>query len=185
MVLPIVGYGSTVLRKKAQEIKKDYPNLAQTIIDMFDTLDKSDGIGLAAPQIDKSIRLFVIDANGLKEDHPNLPYYKRAFINPKILDFSEESINYNEGCLSVPEIWEDVKRPAAIKVQYFDEEWQLQEETLSGLLSRIFQHEFDHLEGIIFTDRISPLKKKLIKNRLEIIMKGKIQVRYRMKLANA
>ncbi len=181
MVLPIVGYGSPVLRQQAEEIEENYPDLDKLIADMFDTMREADGIGLAAPQIGRAVSLFVVDLSPLKDEDPSLADYKKVYINPRIVEEKGESISYNEGCLSVPDIHEDVERKDIVVIEYYNQDWELVEEELSGIRSRVVQHEYDHLEGVIFTDRVSALKKRLIKTRLGNITKGKIAARYRMK----
>lgn len=188
MILPIYAYGEPVLKKKAKDIDKNYPELDQLITNMYDTLYKSHGIGLAAPQIGLSIRLFIIDATPLAEDEDYQDLKeelekngKKVFINPKIIEREGEIWKFNEGCLSIPDIREDIKRPEIITIEYFDENWIKKTETFKDIRARIIQHEYDHIEGILFTDLLSPLKKKLIKRKLEDISKGKIHVEYKMK----
>lgn len=188
MILPIYAYGEPVLKKKAKDIDKNYPELDQLITNMYDTLYKSHGIGLAAPQIGLSIRLFIIDATPLAEDEDYQDLKeelekngKKVFINPKIIEREGEIWKFNEGCLSIPDIREDIKRPEVITIEYFDENWIKKTETFKDIRARIIQHEYDHIEGILFTDLLSPLKKKLIKRKLEDISKGKIHVEYKMK----
>jgi len=182
MIRPVYIYGTQVLRKVTEEIKPDYPGLAQLISDMYETMSQSDGVGLAAPQIGLSIRLFVIDASPLQEDHPELKDFKRTFINPKIVKCSEETILYNEGCLSIPSVREDIERPESVVIQYYDENFIPHEEEFHGFAARIVQHEYDHLEGILFTDRMATIKRHLLKNKLSAISKGKFNASYRYKL---
>lgn len=184
MILPIVAYGSPILRKKAVEIDKNYPDLKKLIEDMFQTMEASQGVGLAAPQINKSIRLLVIDADGYKEDEPTLEGFIKVMINPTIIEFSGEKILFNEGCLSVPGIREDIERYDIIKIKYQDQDFNTFEETYSGIASRIIQHEYDHLEGVVFTDRCSVLKKRLLKSKLIEISKGITNANYRMNFPN-
>ncbi|GAB4257198.1 MAG: peptide deformylase [Vicingaceae bacterium] len=181
MILPIVAYGDPVLKKEAEEIDKDYPDLNLLIEDMYETMYNAEGVGLAAPQIGKSIRLFIVDASPFEEDEPELKDFKKTFINPIILSEEGEEWSFNEGCLSIPGIREDVNRKPKITIEYFDENWNLKEETYDGLAARIIQHEYDHIEGILFTDKINPLRKRLIKSKLNNIAKGNIKVKYRMK----
>ncbi len=181
MILPIVGYGNPVLRKLAKPIDKDYQGLNELIENMFETMYNANGIGLAAPQIDLSIRLFVIDADGLKETYPETEGFKKVFINPEVLEESGEKWTFQEGCLSLPELHEEVSRHSNVLVKYYDQDFNLHEETLTGAKARVFQHEYDHLEGKVFVDRISPLKKTLLKRRLNDIANGKVQTNYKMK----
>ena len=188
MILPIVAYGSPVLKKKASDITKDYPKLDELIDNMFETMYNANGVGLAAPQIGLSIRLFVVDAKPFSQDESltekevkELETFKRVFINPKIIEENGVEWDFNEGCLSIPDVHEDIFRKPEIKVEYLDENFEPQVEILSGLSARVVQHEYDHIEGILFTDRISNLKKRLIKSKLNNITKGKIDVGYKMK----
>lgn len=183
MTYPIVVYGSPVLRKKAPPITADYPNLKKFVADMFETMEKSDGIGLAAPQVGKSVRLFVIDASALSDEHPELEGFRKAFINPQIIESSEEISNYNEGCLSLPTIREDLQRPSSIKISYVDEDFNAFEETYEGIVARIIQHEYDHLDGILLIDHLNPLKRKMLEGKLKAISKGKVEVAYKIKTA--
>lgn len=191
MILPIVAYGDPVLRKKSEEISKEYPNLQELIANMKETMHNASGVGLAAPQIGKAIRLFVIDASPFaddedlnKEENEVLKNFNRVFINPKIIKEEGDEWSFNEGCLSIPDIREDVWRQPTITIEYQDEQFEKHSETLSGLAARIFQHEYDHIEGVLFTDRISSLKKRLLKKKLENISKGKIKADYRMRFPN-
>ena len=188
MILPIVAYGDPVLKKQAKEITKDYPNLDTLIDNMFETMYGAYGVGLAAPQIGLSIRLFIVDASPFAEDEfletdeqETLKNFKRVFINPVILEESGDEWAFNEGCLSIPDVREDVFRQPNIKIQYQDQDFNTHTEELSGLAARVFQHEYDHIEGVLFTDKLSALKKRLIKGKLANISKGKINVDYRMK----
>jgi len=183
MIKPVYVYGSTVLRKVSTEIESDYPNLKELIEDMFETMSNSDGIGLAAPQIGIPIRLFVIDASPLEEDQPELKNFKKVFINPKIIERSENQVLYNEGCLSIPNLREDVERPDAITIQYVDENFNEYVEHYEGTAARVIQHEYDHLEGILFTDRVSPIRRQLLKGKLNAITKGKFSAAYKVKIA--
>ncbi len=181
MTLPVFVYGSPVLRKVATEIPEDYPDLDGLIDDLFQTMYKSEGIGLAAPQIGKSLRIFVIDASPLDEDDPSLKGFKRVFINPRIISYEGELIVYNEGCLSIPDIREDVGRKSAVRVRYCDRDFKYKEEYYEGIAARIIQHEYDHLEGRLFTDMLPPLKKRLLKRKLLSISKGRVEVKYSIK----
>ncbi|MBW1294889.1 peptide deformylase [Aquimarina litoralis] len=188
MILPIVAYGDPVLKKKAKEISKDYPKLSELLENMFETMYNAHGVGLAAPQIGLPIRLFLVDAEPFADDDELsdeekevLTGFKKVFINATILEESGEEWAFTEGCLSIPEVREDVFRKETIKVNYFDENFVEHTETFSGLAARVIQHEYDHIEGILFTDKLSSLKKRLIKGKLTNISKGKINADYRMK----
>lgn len=188
MVLPIVAYGDPVLRKKAKEITQDYPNLKELIENMKETMHHAYGVGLAAPQVGLPIRIFAIDTSPFAEDDEleeeekeQLKGLKKVFINAKILEETGDEWAFNEGCLSIPDIREDVFRKPEITVEYFDENFQKHTEDYSGLAARVIQHEYDHIEGILFTDKLSSLKKRLIKSKLNNISKGKINVEYRMR----
>lgn len=190
MVLPIVAYGSPILKKQAEEIQEDYPGLKELISDMFETMYEANGVGLAAPQIDKSIRLFVVDASPFAEveegEEPDplaagLENFKKVFINPIIEEETGEEWPFAEGCLSIPKIREEVMRKPQIKISYYDEKWNYLEEVYEGYAARIIQHEYDHIEGILFTDHLSPLKKRILKKKLVSISKGEVDAPYRMK----
>lgn len=190
MILPIVGYGDPVLRKKGDEITAEYPNLKQLIEDMFDTMYRAHGVGLAAPQIGLAIRLFVIDTTPFsenedlsKQEQEELNGFKKVFINAKILKEEGGLWAFNEGCLSIPGIHEDVVRHDKIIIEYYDENFKKQTEEFDGLRARVIQHEYDHIEGILFTDKISSLKKRLNEKKLKNIMEGRTSVDYRMKFA--
>jgi peptide deformylase len=183
MIYPIVVYGSPVLRKKTLQVGPEYPNFKQFVADMFETMEKSDGIGLAAPQVGKSIRIFVIDASALSDEHPELEGFRKAFINPKIIERSGEIVTYNEGCLSLPTIREDLQRPSVIRISYFDEDFNSHEESYEGIICRIIQHEYDHLDGILLIDHLNPLKRKMLEGKLKAISKGKVEVAYKIKTA--
>jgi peptide deformylase len=182
MVYPIVIYGSPLLRRVSKDIKKDFSNLDELIKDMFETMSSSEGVGLAAPQIGKSIRLFVIDASPMAEDDPSLEDFKKVFINAKIIEKAGDSWGFVEGCLSIPELREEVERPSTVTIEYYDENFEYHKETYDGVRARIIQHEYDHLDGVLFVDKVSPLRKKLIKGRLTNIAKGKVQATYKTKL---
>ncbi|HPE82751.1 MAG: peptide deformylase [Aequorivita sp.] len=192
MILPIIAYGDPVLRKEAEEITKDYPQLNELIENMFETMYEARGIGLAAPQIGLPIRLFVVDATPFgddedlsEEEQKFVSTFKKVFVNAKILEESGDEWAFNEGCLSIPDVREDVFRQPNIVIEYLDENFRKQKESFNGIVARIIQHEYDHIEGILFTDKLSPLKKRLIKGKLENISKGKVSVDYRMKFPNA
>ncbi|MGB4293300.1 MAG: peptide deformylase [Bacteroidales bacterium] len=179
MIYPVVVYGHPVLKKVAAEVEKDYPGLKQLIDDMFETMYAAEGVGLAAPQIGKSIRVFVIDGAPLAEDEPEFANFKRVFINPKIIEKDGELVPMNEGCLSIPNIREEVKRESHIRVQYYDQNWEFHDETFVGYKARVFLHEYDHLDGILFVEKINPLRKRLIKGKLNDISKGKFEADYK------
>jgi len=179
MIYPIVVYGHPILRKVAAEITEDYPDLNQLIEDMFETMYFSEGLGLAAPQIGKSIRIFVIDGKPAAEDEPSLADFKKAFINPHITELTGELMPMNEGCLSIPNLREEVLREAHVKINYYDEKWEYHEEEYEGYKARIIQHEYDHLDGVLFTDKINPLRRRLIKSKLTAITKGRFECDYK------
>lgn len=184
MILPIYIYGQPVLRKESRDIDASYPELKQLVSNMFETLTASDGVGLAAPQIGLDIRLVVIDLDVLAEDYPEYKDFRRAYINPYILEYDEtETENMEEGCLSLPGIHENVRRATRIKVRYQDEDFNEHEEWVGGYLARVMQHEFDHLDGKMFIDRISPLRRQLIKSKLKAILQGRFRCGYRTKIA--
>ena len=184
MKLPIVAYGDPVLKKVAVDIDENYPELPALIENMFETMYNASGVGLAAPQVGLSIRLFVIDATPFADEDASLATFKKAFINPVITEESGKEWKFNEGCLSIPDIREDVSRKAQIKISYYDEKWLHHEETYNGLAARVIQHEYDHIEGKLFTDRISPLKKTMLKGKLDAIVKGNVNPGYKMKFAS-
>lgn len=181
MILPIYLYGQPVLRRETEEIEKNTPELQALIADMFETLVQADGCGLAAPQIGQSLRLFIVDGTELGEDYPECAGFKKTFINPEIVEESEEEVSYAEGCLSLPGISENVLRPSSITIHYLDENFEEHEETYDGFRARMIQHEYDHIEGHVFTDRISPIRRQFVKGRLTNIAKGKVTARYRTK----
>jgi peptide deformylase len=173
MILPITVYGNPILRKVAEPIDRNYKDLDKLVADMFETMYKAEGVGLAAPQVNKSIRLIVIDATPFSEDEPDLHDFKKVIINPSIVEFMGEEEAFNEGCLSLPGVREDVVRPSKIHIVYFDEHFNKCDEVWGGIKARIVQHEYDHLEGKVFVDRIQPLRKRLINGKLSAISKGK------------
>jgi len=188
MILPIIGYGDPVLRKVCEPISPDYPNLKETIADMYETMYNAYGVGLAAPQVGLPIRLFVIDTKPFgededlsKEEQTELKSFRQTFINAKMLNEEGEEWGFNEGCLSIPEVREDVYRNEKITIEYFDADFNKKTEIFDGLIARVIQHEYDHIEGILFTDKISSLKKQLIKKKLQNIMEGKSRPDYKMK----
>lgn len=178
MIYPIVMYGDPVLRQKAKEIEPG-ADLKQLIDDMFETMHAASGIGLAAPQIGKSIRLFVVDGTVL-EDEPGMEDFRKVFINPVMVEELGEPWDFEEGCLSIPNIREKVSRKAELRVRYYDENWEIKEETFDGMKARIIQHEYDHIEGKMFVDYLNPLKKRLLKGKLADISKGKVDTEYRI-----
>lgn len=180
MILPIVAFGTPVLKQKAKNIDKDYQGLSELIDNMFETMHEANGVGLAAPQIGKSIRLFIVDASPFGEDEPELKDFQQVFVNPEIVEEEGEEWNFNEGCLSIPHIREDISRKPKIRIRYQDEKFDTYEEDFEGLAARIIQHEYDHVEGVLFTDYLNPLKKRLLKRKLNDISKGNIRVDYRM-----
>lgn len=197
MILPIVAYGDPVLRKVGVEISKDYPNLQQLISDMFDSMNNAFGVGLAAPQVGKAIRLFIVETKPFAErdeddeedeftpeERKELEAFRRVFINAKIVEEDGLEWVFNEGCLSIPKIREDVLRKPKIRIHYYDEHFKFFDETFEGLIARVIQHEYDHIEGKLFTDKISPLRKRLLKGKLNDISKGKVQIGYRMRFPN-
>jgi peptide deformylase len=181
MVLPIVAYGDPVLRKKAVEIDKSYPHLDKLIEDMFETMEKSKGVGLAAPQINKSVRLFIIDSTKMYDDEDKAKGFREIFINAEMIKELGEEWKYEEGCLSIPNIREDVYRKPKIKIRYYDREFKKHEKEFDDMNARVIQHEYDHIEGKLFIDHIKPLKRSLLKGRLEKISKGDIEINYKMK----
>ena len=181
MILPIYLYGQPVLRKVAADIEPDYPELQELIKNMFETMWNAEGIGLAAPQIGLPIRLVVIDLDPLAEDYPEFKEFRRVYINAHIIETSEDTSSMDEGCLSVPGIHEKVTRPNRIRVQYLDENMQEHDEWVDGFLARAMQHEFDHLEGKMFVDHLTPLRRQMNKNRLMNLLKGKAHCTYKTK----
>ena len=191
MILPIVAYGNPVLKKKAKDITKDYPKLDELIENMWETMYGAHGVGLAAPQVGLPIRLFVIDPSPFADDEEltdeerkQLTGLKKLFINPVITEETGDEWAFSEGCLSIPDVREDVFRQADITIEFVDENFKAHTETYTGIAARVIQHEYDHIEGILFTDKLSSLKKRLIKGKLNNISKGKVDVDYRMKFPN-
>jgi peptide deformylase len=185
MKYPIIAYGDPVLRKKATAIEPDeYPHIKELVENMFETMYSARGVGLAAPQVGMSMRLFVIDATPFDDDEPELKDFKKAFINATILEETGEEWGFNEGCLSIPDIREDVYRKPVVRMSYYDEHWKHHEETFKGMAARVIQHEYDHIEGKLFTDKLSPLRKRLIEKKLNDISKGMVDVEYKMKFPN-
>ena len=184
MILPIYIYGQPVLRKVAEDIPTDYPDLDQLLQNMRETLAESEGIGLAAPQIGKPIRVVIVDLDPLSDDMPEYKDFRKSYINPHIIEYDDEKTNtMEEGCLSLPGIHEKVTRPTRIRVKWLDEQMQPHEEWVDGYLARVMQHEFDHLDGKMFVDRVSPLRKQLIKSKLRALLQGRYRCGYRTKAA--
>lgn len=181
MIKPIFLYGNPVLRKPTQDIDKNYPDLSQLIADMYETMDSADGVGLAAPQIGLAIRMFVVDATGFTEEYPDAAEFRKVFINPQILEESGKEWLFNEGCLSIPSLHEDVARKETIRIRYCDENFVEHTETLSGICARIVFHEYDHLQCKMFIDHLGALKKRLIKGKLQNIAKGKVAAHYKVR----
>lgn len=186
MILPIIAYGTQVLRKKCDAIDEKYPKLDILIKNMFDTMYNAKGVGLAAPQIGLPIRLFVVDASPFAEDSDEkermvLASFKKVFINAQIIEYGGDDWAFNEGCLTIPDIHEDVMRPEYIVIEYYDENWNRHRDKIGGMAARVIQHEYDHVEGVLFTDKLSGLKKRLLKGKLNNISKGKVDVLYNMK----
>jgi peptide deformylase len=191
MILPIVAYGDPILKKRASEISKPTPKLDETILNMYESMYGAHGVGLAAPQVGLSIRLFLVDTSPFADDEEysieeqeKLKDFKRTFINAKIIEETGVEWSFNEGCLSIPNVREEVLRKPVIKVEYLDENFNTHTETFDGLIARVIQHEYDHIEGILFTDKVSTLKKRLLKGKLSNISKGKTSVDYRMRFPN-
>ena len=193
MILPIVAYGDPVLKRMADEIDEDYDGLKELIDNMFETMYNAQGVGLAAPQIGKSIRLFIVDGSPFAEQEEGqepdpkavgMEDFKQVFINPIIEEEEGESWGFHEGCLSIPKIREEVQRKSKVRITYYDRDWNFKDETYEGYAARIIQHEYDHVEGILFTDKISPLKRKLLNKKLSNITKGIVDVDYKMKFPN-
>lgn len=178
MIYPIVVYGDPVLKKRAREIEKGEIDVVALSNDMFETMEAASGIGLAAPQIGKSLRLFIVDGTILEEEE--MQDFRKVFLNPEIIDETGEPWAFEEGCLSIPNIREDVSRQPALTIHYFDEEWNEYTETFDGMKARIIQHEYDHIEGILFTDYLTPFKKRMLRGKLQNITKGKMKVDYRV-----
>ncbi len=191
MILPIVAYGHPVLRKVAEDITPEYPELKKLIDDMWHTMYESNGVGIAAPQVNRAIRLFVVDTEQIvegfddedKEKYPNEKPIKRVFINAHKVEETGEPWSYNEGCLSIPKVREDISRHERVRLRYMDEDFNEQEEEFYGITARVIQHEYDHIDGKLFIDHLPPLKKRLIKKKLEDISAGKVRVDYRMLFA--
>ena len=184
MILPIVAYGHPTLKKISEPITSDYPDLDKLIADMWETLAHSEGVGLAAPQVNRSIRLFVVDGNPFYPDYPDGKDFKQAFINAELLETFGDEVPFKEGCLSLPNIYEEVMRPDKIRIKYLDENFQEHEEVFEGVRARIIQHEYEHLQGHVLVDDIAPLRKVLLQSKLKSIMDGRCDVDYRMIFPN-
>lgn len=182
MVLPVYVNGMSVLRKVAPDIPDDFEGLDEFIVDLFETMRASDGVGLAAPQVGKSLRIFVIDTSPMadNDEEPDLKDFRKVFINPYILEDWGDPWAFEEGCLSLPHIREEVSRPESVRIEYYDENWVLHEEEYSGIRARVIQHEYDHLEGKLFTDRVSPIRRKLLAPRLKSISRGRVDCDYKI-----
>jgi peptide deformylase len=182
MRYPIVAYGDPILRRVATPIDPaEYPHIKELVVNIFETMYAAHGVGLAAPQVGLSMRLFVVDASPFGEDDDSLKNFKKVFINAKVLEETGDEWPFNEGCLSIPDIREDVQRTKNVRISYFDEDWKHHEETFTGMAARVIQHEYDHIEGKLFIDKLSPLRKRLINKKLTDISKGIVDVEYRMK----
>ena len=181
MILPIYAYGQPVLKKVAEPITADYPELQQLIADMWETMEEANGVGLAAPQIGHSIRLFVVDSRPMQEEGEEDKGIRQVFINAEIMEEAGDDCSYSEGCLSIPDISGDVERPEQVTIEYEDENFVTHTTTLTGMNARVVQHEYDHIEGVLFTELLKPLKRRLVKRKLEKIRKGDIDLRYKMK----
>jgi peptide deformylase len=182
MIYPITVYGDPILRKKTSDIEQDYEGLDQLVEDMYETMHNAEGVGLAAPQIGLSIRVFVVDLSALSKDYPELDNFKKAFINAHIIEKDGEEELMNEGCLSLPGLHEDILRKERIRIRYQDTEWIEHDDIYTGYQARVIQHEYDHLDGILFIDHCSPLKRRLLKGKLTDISKGKVSTTYRIKI---
>ncbi|PLW91762.1 MAG: peptide deformylase [Marinilabiliales bacterium] len=180
MILPIVAYGHPALRKVSEEIDQDYPEFKKFMEDLWETMYETDGVGLAAPQVNRNIRVFVIDADVFKEKYPEAEGVRKAFINPEMIERSDDEVFHNEGCLSIPAIHEDIERPSKIRINYLDEDWNEHEEEFEGIMARIIQHEYDHLEGKVFVDHLPGIRKMMLRSKLNDIAKAKIDPPYRM-----
>lgn len=181
MIYPIVVYGDPVLKKRGKDITKGDIDVIKLAEDMFETMENASGVGLAAPQIGKSIRMFVVDASAMSDEGEDLGDFKKVFINPEIIEETGNEWDFEEGCLSIPDIREIIYRQEELTIRYFDENWEEHEETFDDIKARIIQHEYDHIEGVLFTDHISPIRKRLLKGKLKNISKGKIDTKYRIK----
>ncbi len=182
MIYPIVIYGAPALRERCEEVPENFPDLKKLTEDMFATMYEAEGVGLAAPQIGKNLRLFVVDCSPWADEDPRLKDFRRAFVNPEIYERSEREDLFNEGCLSLPGLHEDVSRPVAVRIRYMDENFERHDESFDGYAARVIQHEYDHLDGKVFTDRLTPLRRNLIRSKLLNFTKGKFRASYRTRL---
>ncbi len=191
MILPIVAYGDPVLKREGEEIDENYPKLKELIDSMFETMENAQGVGLAAPQVGLSIRLFIVDTTPFVDDEEEDPEvlklkgFRKIFINPIILEEEGEKWNFNEGCLSIPTIREDVSRHPSILIEYMNENFELIEERYDGVIARVIQHEYDHVDGVLFKDRLNPIRKQFLRKRLDNISKGIVDIDYKMKFPKA
>jgi peptide deformylase len=185
MILKILSYGNNKLRVSSSDINSDYPKLSELISNMFETMDKAEGVGLAAPQIGENISLFVVDSKFMSNDFPDeeLDNFRKVFINPYIEEYFGEDVSFREGCLSLPRISDEVIRPDGILISWYDENFNLHKEKFTGVKSRIIQHEYDHLDGILYIDKLKPIKRKLLESKLKKISKGDVYVKYDMKFS--
>lgn len=183
MIYPVYIYGHPVLRRKSVDIERDYKGLDEFIASMFETMYKAEGVGLAAPQVGKNIRVFIVDGTPYVEDEPELEDFKKVFINAHIIERDGVEVPMNEGCLSIPNIREDVDRKSRIRIQYYDENWVYHDEVMEGYKARIIQHEYDHLDGILFTDKVSPIRRRFLKGKLTGLSKGRFDVDYKTLIA--
>lgn len=182
MIYPIVIYGAPALRERCEEVPENFPDLKKLTEDMFATMYEAEGVGLAAPQIGKNLRLFVVDCSPWADEDPRLKDFRKAFVNPEIYERSEQEDLFNEGCLSLPGLHEDVSRPVAVRIRYMDENFEQHDEPFDGYAARVIQHEYDHLDGKVFTDRLTPLRRNLIRSKLLNFTKGKFRASYRTRL---
>ena len=183
MIYPIYIYGHPVLRKVSEDIARDYPGLDTLVADMFETMYRAEGVGLAAPQIGKNLRIFVVDGTAAAEDDPEMADFRKVFINAHIIEQDGEIVPMNEGCLSIPGLREDVDRESRIRIQYYDENWEFHDEVVEGFRARVIQHEYDHLDGIMFTDKVSPLRRRLLKGKLAAMSRGRFDADYKTVIA--
>lgn len=181
MIYPIYIYGSSSLRQEAQDVPKDYPGLRELVADMFASMYEANGVGLAAPQIGKPLRMFTVDVSSYADEEPGLADFRKVFINPEIYWYGDDEVVMGEGCLSLPGLNEDVCRPEQIRIRYVDEDFNEHDELLAGFSARVVQHEYDHLDGVLFTDHLSPLRKTLIRSKLSSMGKGKYSASYKTK----
>ena len=182
MILPVYVYGSPVLRKVSREVEKGEEGLEEFLKNLWETMYHSDGIGLAAPQVGKNLRVFVIDGTPMEEDDPSVKDFRQTFINPEIVERKGDDKVFEEGCLSIPDIREQIVRPEKVHIQYYDKDFNYHDEEYDGIAARIIHHEYDHLNGVLFTDLAAPLKKRMLRNKLNAISKGKFNVKYKVKV---